>query len=421
MSIQQLTVDLASEDAQTRINASDALCVAAEQGEDVALAIPAAGTALSDGEEAVRANTAWLVAFLAEHGVDLSPILAELATALTATPLPVRSNVAWAIRCTATKADVSVVIPALVQALADKEAGANASGALACAITFEASREASCTALEGALEHQSPDVVLKSAALLAGHHGGLQGWDRVLSLVEDEREWVRFGGLIGVVRAAKVGEAPPTEVVAGVGECLGNEVSRVRIRAATTLIEVAELGYGTEAALPALASALVDTDLQVRKECIWALYCAARNGTDLGDALASLEQCLEDKDGSVRGNSAIGVGRHYLNVGREVDALALLEKETFGAAWAFADHCCMTGDKEPLKRIVRTLQPGFGARDQGIRRGIATAIHNAADKKPDGSRAVQAVQEVLSELPDEPIAQSAVGGIFMALRQLQRR
>ncbi len=421
MSIQQLTVDLASEDAQTRINASDALCAAAEQGEDVSAAIPAAGAALSDTEEAVRANTAWLVAFLAEHGVDLSAILSELAGALTATPLPVRSNAAWAIRCTATKSDVSAVIPALVEALADKEAGANASGALACSVTFEASREASCSSLEEALEHESPDVVLKASALLGGHYGGLREWDRVQALVQDPKEWVRFGALVGVVRAAKIGEAPPKSLLECVGSCLGDEGARIRIRAATTLIEVAELGYETEAALPALAAALVDGELQLRKESIWALYCAARNGTDLGDALAPLEQCLVDPDSSVRGNAAIGVGRHYLNAGRLVDALALLEKETFGAAWAFADHCCMTGDKEPLKRIVRTLQPGFGARDQGIRRGIATAIHNAADKKPDGSRAVQAVQEVLSELPDEPIAQSAVGGIFMALRQLQRR
>jgi hypothetical protein len=202
---------------------------------------------------------------------------------------------------------------------------------------------------------------------------------------------------------------------------LADQSVEVRGSSVTALIVAAEAGQNIGAAVPALGSALDDTDMGVRKEAIWALYCAARAGVDLGGALAPLEACLEDENHSVRGNAAIGVARHYLNAGRSDDANTLLEREPFGAAWAFADHCCRTGDKEPLKAIARTIQGGLLPRCQGIRRGIATAINNASGQEPDGSLAIQAIQEVLHENPDDPIWYSKISGIFMALHQLRRR
>jgi hypothetical protein len=204
-----------------------------------------------------------------------------------------------------------------------------------------------------------------------------------------------------VGKAAKAGSAPPDGVVQAVGEHLGHDKAQVQRRAATTLIEAANSGHDTADALPALAVAATAGDLSVRKEAIWALYCAARNGTDLGDALGPLEECLQDADGSVAGNAAIGVALHYLNAQRLDEARTFLE---------------------PLKEIIRTIKGGIGARDQGLRRGIATAIDNASGLEPDGSRALAAVQEVLAEIdPDDAAGHAAISGIFMALRQLQRR
>ena len=422
MAIQKWIEELSADEAQTRIDASDALCVATEKKEDLTAAIPALGGALGDAESKVRSNVAWLLATLAQGGAELGPILDDMGESLRADGGKIASNVAWAVRCTALKTDVSALAPTLTNLIGDKNASTNALKALTCAMDLEASRGATRAALKAGLADDRNRVAVESAVTLTHHFCGHNGGPEVIALLESDRGAVLFGALVGVGKAAKQGAAPPDGVLKAVGEHLGHDEVQVQRRAATTFIEAANSGHDTAAGLTALAAAAAAGDLSVRKEAIWALYCAARNGTDLGKALGPLEECLEDADGSVAGNAAIGVALHYLNAQRVDDASTLLERHPFGAAWAFADHACKSGQAESLKEIIRSIQGGLGARDQGVRRGIATAIDNASKLEPDGSRALAAVQEVLAELdPDDAVGYSAISGIFMALRQLQRR
>ena len=126
-------------------------------------------------------------------------------------------------------------------------------------------------------------------------------------------------------------------------------------------------------------------------------------------------------NGPVASSASMAVARYYLQVERHDDVRAMLEADSlapFGASWAFADLCCASGETDELAKIVRSIRSGIGARSQAIREGIAGFIDYAEGREPDGSLALQVIQQVLAATKD-PVAEAAIQGIYFQLQRLK--
>ncbi len=416
--LEKLLDELVSEAVDTRISASDRLAIAAEGGADLSGAIDALGRALTDEHPMVRVNMAWLAAFLSTNGLDLSPILEVVTRAVTDEVEIVRINACCTLMETAKRADISAAFPALVQATAEKATRPNATNALRFSLDFPGSQEKAREELKAALTDHRQIVAAAAAETLTLHNTRKESWGEVTSLLQHVNSAVRQTALVAMISANK-GSPLPSEAHLALVAGLSDEEPEVRALASSLLSSLAESGQDVSPAIAALAKATSDEQEEVRKDALGALYGAARQGIDIAEALPALEQCMKEFfNGPVKNRAAVAAARHYLQVGRQDVVRDMLETDSFGAAWAVTDHCCASGETDELARIVRSLRPGIGARDQGIRQGIAGSINYAEGRKPDGSIALQVIQQVLDANQDTP-AEAAIQGIYFQLQKLK--
>jgi len=345
--------------------------------------------ALASGGPEERKAASDQLAQRAEGGADLTPALPALGEALADPEEQVRIDVAWTCAFLADGGtDVGVITGALLGALGDANGNvaSNACWALAC----QAKRADLSPAIAPLLE--------------AAARGGAASPNARVALTH-----------------MLANEASGEAALAALGTRLADASPAVRQVAAYVLVAHAEAGGDLGPVFPALLAGLADPEESVRKECVWAVYCAMYAGRRLeAGELQTLERCLDDPSASVSGNGGIAVGLALLRADRRAEHAAMLEddRRCFGAAWATVDHLLERGDPAPLEDVLGRIRPGIGARDQSLRQGIAGAIDHAASSGRDSDRAARAIQTWLSAQGD-PVAEAAVMGIFYKLRQLR--
>jgi HEAT repeat protein len=219
--------------------------------------------------------------------------------------------------------------------------------------------------------------------------------------LSSEREEIRRGAaflLAGCLARQEDGAA--------VAALIENPDRVVRLATLNALANGAVPRAQTGAVVTALANALTDEDVNVRKEVIWALYLIGSDGTALTPAIAGLERALAEA--ATQGNAAIALALawHTANEGSRADALydSAAGAVQMGAAWGAADAHLRRGDVAALKKM-------FASENDSVRRGLGAFLHHARSQKRDLSLAGQAFTELEKEHPDDALLHARIYGV----------
>lgn len=242
---------------------------------------------------------------------------------------------------TANRSDISAALPGLVEATAEEAIAPNATRALCLALDFPGSHEKAREVLKSALSDHRDHVAGAAAEGLALHNTREKSWGEVTFLLQHDNTAVRHSAFVAMEWANEGGALPP-EAILALAERLSDNEPRLRAMASSFLSDLSEGEHDISPAIAPLAKAASDEQEEGRKDAIWALYGAARQGTDITDALPALEECMKEFfNAPVASSASVAVASHYLQVGRHDVVRDTLETDTmapFGAAWAFTDH-----------------------------------------------------------------------------------
>jgi len=150
-----------------------------------------------------------------------------------------------------------------------------------------------------------------------------------------------------------------------VAALIGHADPMVRLGTLNALANHALPREGTGEVVAALAAALSDADVAIRKEATWALYLLGSDGVAIDPAVPALERLLEDP--ATAGNAAIALSLafHAANDATRAAALAAAPNGAvqLGAAWGAADAALRRGD-------LAALEAMFSEEDANVRRGL---------------------------------------------------
>jgi HEAT repeat protein len=193
---------------------------------------------------------------------------------------------------------------------------------------------------------------------------------------------------------------------AEVAALIGNTDSLVRLGTLKALADGARPRAGTEAVVAALANALADDDVNVRKEATWGLYMMGADGAELAGAVTALEGLLDNA--ATQGNAAIALSFALRMAKEDKRADALYESASgvvqMGAAWGAADVDLRRGDLAAIKTL-------FKSENDSVRRGLGAFLHHAKQRGKDISLAGQAFNELQSEHPDDALLHARIYGV----------
>jgi HEAT repeat protein len=162
----------------------------------------------------------------------------------------------------------------------------------------------------------------------------------------------------------------------------------------------------TDAVVKALANVLVDEDVDIRKEAIWALYLLGSEGAALTPAIAGIKRALDDE--ATQGNAAIAISLAWHAGNDATRADALYDNPSgriqMGAAWGAADAHLRRGDLATLKKM-------FASENDNVRRGLGAFLHHARKYGRDISLAGQVFDELEREHPDDALLHARMHGV----------
>ncbi len=209
------------------------------------------------------------------------------------------------------------------------------------------------------------------------------------------------------------------ELLPVISNLLFDEFEDIRFTTAYGIVHFAEKGINISASEAQLAKALEDESLRVQKEADWALYCIAFEGYSIKNAVMVYEKEIAKK-GNVRGNAAIALCLHYLNMGENDKAFDLIKMENgdmqFGAAWAHTDFTIRTGKKEFVKKVADIIRPAL--MDISMHNGVAGSLGWARHKGFDITPAVEGINELIKST-DNMMKEAKLSGIFMKMNKVK--
>jgi hypothetical protein len=194
---------------------------------------------------------------------------------------------------------------------------------------------------------------------------------------------------------------------AAVAELLRNPDQAVRLGTLKALADGALPRAQTDDVIAALAKALEDSDINVRKEATWALYLfASDEGVSIEQALPPLEPLVDDP--TTQGNAAIALslGWHLTGQGARADALYARGNGAvqMGVSWGAADALLRRGDVAALKSM-------FAHEDTSVRRGLGAYLWHARQRRRDISVAGTAFTELMQQHADDAPMQARLYGV----------
>ena len=194
---------------------------------------------------------------------------------------------------------------------------------------------------------------------------------------------------------------------AAVAALIANPDTAVRLGTLKALADGALPRAQQEAVVGALATALSDDNVNVRKEAIWSLYLmGSMEDASLEAAVPALEKALEEP--ATQGNAAIAWSFALCMRGESARVDALYPSATgqvqMGLMWGAADVAVRNGDLATLKKM-------FSAEDNTVRRGLGAGLWHLRGNKRDISLAGQAYQELMDGSPDDALLHARLIGV----------
>jgi HEAT repeat protein len=242
------------------------------------------------------------------------------------------------------------------------------------------------------------DFILQTAA--EQEHDG-RTVDALRSALTDPVEAVRRAAA-----AVLAGTLARREDGVAVAALIGHADPMVRLGTLNALANNALPREGTGEVVAALATALSDVDLAIRKEAIWALYLLGSEGVAIDPAMPVLEHLLDDPETAGNAAIALSLAFHVANDATRAAALAATPNGVvqLGAAWGAADAALRRGD-------LAALEAMFASEDANLRRGLGGFLHHAKALKRDLSLAGQAFQSLMKAHPDDALLHARLLGV----------
>ncbi len=377
--------------------------------------------ALQSDQLQIRSKAAYDLGSLAEQKRDLGSVLPTMKGLLSDPDAKIRDNIAWCLATIGAQGcNLVSIVPQMLERLLEKDTDEryNCIQALNYATRNPESSEKTVEYLQQALSHEVGSIRRLSSEILVLRKIEQETLDGVWELTSSEDSATQFGAVGGLAKG--ITGVEPSAALPHVIEFLSNKEEQIRFFGAHMLVTLAENGRDISSASSALCRVTSDSSLRVGKESVWALYLIVHQGHSTEEIADTLRACIAQQDTALHGNAAIGLTLHLLHQQRaqEVEQLMTADSSVaFGVAWAKTEYYCKQEDQDAMQVLIKAIQPGFMARDQFLRQGIAGCISYLGNR---ANFAEQLVQQIALQSED-PILSVGAHGVLQKLQQVRRK